>query len=114
MMLVFRHPAALPTDVLKRLARAMHGERCVDRRPEVSSEGNFEHGGIEKRPQECYSSAAPEACAQIAGTDVPVRPMNRAAINRVFCSDDVAAKYQVICTHEHARTVIDAAHDESS
>src|SRR5712664_2505114 len=40
--------------------------------------------------------------------------MNRAAIDRVFCSDDVAAKYQVICTHEHARTVIDAAHDESS
>jgi hypothetical protein len=40
--------------------------------------------------------------------------MNGSAIDRVFRSDDVATKYQEICTHEYARTVIDAAHNQSS
>jgi hypothetical protein len=92
----------------------MDRKRCVDRFPEVSCEGHFKHGRIEKGPHEWNSSAVPEACAQVAGTDIPVRPMNASAIDRVFRSDDVAAKYQVICTHEYARTVIDAAHDQSS
>jgi len=73
-----------------------------------------QHARIENRSHEWNSSALPEARAQIAGADVPVRPMNGSAIDHVFSSDDVAAKYQVICTHEYARTVIDAAHDQSS
>jgi hypothetical protein len=107
-------PAALPTDLLKRFARAVDRKRRMDGFPEVSCKGHLQHGRIEKRPHEWYSSAVPEACAQIASTDVPVRPMNGSAIDRVFRSDNVAAKYQEICTHKYARTVIDAAHDQSS
>src|SRR5476649_1627944 len=80
--LIFRHPAALPTDLLKRFARAVDRKRRMDGFPEVSCKGHLQHGRIEKRFHERYSRAIPEACAQIASTDVPVRPMNGSAIDR--------------------------------
>jgi hypothetical protein len=89
-------------------------KRRVDGFPEVSCEGDFQQGRIEKRLHEWYASAIPEACAQIASTNVPVSPMNGSAIDRVFRSDDVATKYQKIPTYKYARTVIDAAHDQLS
>jgi hypothetical protein len=95
-MLVFRHPAALPTNVPKRFARAVDRKCRVDRPSEVSCKVHFQHARIEKRSHEWNSSALPEACAQIAGADVPVCPVNGTAIDHVFRSDDVATKYQVM------------------
>jgi hypothetical protein len=91
--LVFRHPAALPTDLLKRFTCAMDRKCRADRFPEVSCEGHIQHGRIEKGPYEWYSCAVPEACAQIAGTDDPVRSLNGSTVDRVCHSGDVAAKH---------------------
>jgi hypothetical protein len=91
--LVIRHPAALPADLFECFACALHRKGRVDRSPKMSCEGHLQHGRIEKGPHEGYSSAIPEADTQIARTDAPVRPMNRSAIDRVFPSGDVAAKY---------------------
>ena len=92
-VLVFRHPTASPTDLLKRFARAKDWKRRIDRLSEVPCEGHVQHGRVEKGPYKWYSSAVPEAYAQVARTNVPVRPMRGATIDRVFRSGDVAAEY---------------------